>query len=194
MAYAWTLFRSGRADSAVAHGRRALALEPLSPGLRHSLVALAIGARRYDLALREVRPTGGAGADPVSAVLEAYAQLLSGRAAQCADHDLGPWVALRAMCLQEVGRAAEAKSLADTAPQVYPNPFQSTLQVELKDSQVLESVQLLDARGTMVQGIKVQKDGPRGQILAPATVPAGLYLLQLTTKEGKTTFHKIVKH
>ena len=114
MAYAWTLFRSGRADSAVAHGRRALALEPLSPGLRHSLVALAIGARRYDLALREVRPTGGAGADPVSAVLEAYAQLLSGRAAQCADHDLGPWVALRAMCLRGNQISAERRRRGET--------------------------------------------------------------------------------
>ena len=39
-----------------------LALDPLAPGLRHSLVALAIGARRYDVALREVRPAlpGGA--------------------------------------------------------------------------------------------------------------------------------------
>jgi eukaryotic-like serine/threonine-protein kinase len=114
MAYAWTLFRTGRSDSAVAQARRALALEPASPGLRHELVALAIGARRYDLALREVQPGGAAAADPVSAVLEAYAQLLGGQAARCADHDLGPWVALRAMCLQQVGRAAEAAALADS--------------------------------------------------------------------------------
>jgi serine/threonine-protein kinase len=112
MAYAWTLLRAGGADSAVAQARRALALDPRSPGLRHSLVALAIGARRYDLALQEIRPSGPA--DPVSTVLEAYAQLLSGRAARCADHDLGPWVALRAMCLHQVGRAAEGAALADS--------------------------------------------------------------------------------
>ena len=95
MAYAWALFRAGRGDSAIAQARRALALDPLAPGIRHSLVALAIGARRYDIALREVRPAGsGAAADPVSTVLEAYAQLLSGQAARCADRDLGPWVAL----------------------------------------------------------------------------------------------------
>jgi hypothetical protein len=98
----------------VAQARSALALEPVSPGLRHELVALAIGARRYDLALREVQPGGAATADPVSAVLEAYAQLLGGQAARCADHDLGPWVALRAMCLQQVGRAAEGAALADS--------------------------------------------------------------------------------
>ena len=115
MAYAWALFRAGRGDSAIAQARRALALDPLAPGIRHSLVALAIGARRYDIALREVRPAGGgAAADPVSTVLEAYAQLLAGQATRCADRDLGPWVALRAMCLYEVGRSKEAAALADS--------------------------------------------------------------------------------
>jgi serine/threonine-protein kinase len=114
MAFAWTLFRAGRSDSALAHARRALALDPLSPGVRHSFVALAIGARRYDAALSEVRPRGGAAQDPVSTVLEAYAQLLAGQASRCADHDLGPWIALRAMCLHQVGRTAEAAALADS--------------------------------------------------------------------------------
>ena len=114
MAYAWTLFRAGRGDSAILQGRRALALDPLAPGIRHSLVALAIGARRYDVALREVRSGGTAVQDPVSTVLQAYAQLLAGQAARCADRDLGPWVALRAMCLQQVGRIAEATALADS--------------------------------------------------------------------------------
>ena len=114
MAYAWTLFRAGQGDSAIAQARRALAVDPLSPGIRHSLVALAIGARRYDVALREVRPAGSGASDPVSTVLEAYAQLLGGQAARCADRDLGPWVALRAMCLQQVGRTADATALTDS--------------------------------------------------------------------------------
>jgi eukaryotic-like serine/threonine-protein kinase len=115
MAYAWALFRAGAADSALAQARRALALDPLAPGLRHELVALAIGSRRYDVALREVRADGSAGADErVAAVLEAYAQLLSGQAARCAEHDQGPWVAVRAMCLAQLGRTAEAAALADS--------------------------------------------------------------------------------
>ena len=83
MAYAWSLFRAGKTDSALAEARRGLALDPLAPGLRHSLVALAIGARRYDVALARgpARAPGGA-IDPVSAILQAYAQLLSGRAAR----------------------------------------------------------------------------------------------------------------
>jgi serine/threonine-protein kinase len=115
MAYAWSLFRSGKMGLAIAAARRALALDPLAPGLRHSLVALAIGARRYDVALREVRPELPGGAvDPVSAILQAYAQLLSGKAADCAARDLGPWVAVRAMCLHQIGRASEASALADS--------------------------------------------------------------------------------
>ncbi|MBA3498091.1 MAG: protein kinase [Gemmatimonadales bacterium] len=115
MAYAWALFRAGRSDSALVQARRALALDPLAPGVRHSLVALAIGARRYDVALREVRPGApDAAIDPVSTVLEAYAQLLSGQAARCAERDLGPWVALRAMCLHQVGKVAAGAALADS--------------------------------------------------------------------------------
>ncbi len=115
MAYAWSLFRAGASDSALAQARRALALDPLAPGLRHELVALAIGARRYDVALREVRPTlEGGSIDPVSTVLEGYAQLLSGQAARCAERDPGPWAAVRAMCLYQLGRTREAAALADS--------------------------------------------------------------------------------
>jgi len=115
MAYAWTLLRAGKGGLAIAAARRALALDPLAPGLRHSLVALAIGARRYDVALREVQPQlAESGVDPVSAILQAYAQLLSGRAAECAARDPGPWVAVRAMCLHQVGHTAEAAALADS--------------------------------------------------------------------------------
>jgi hypothetical protein len=102
-------------DSALAQAGRALALDPLAPGLRHAVVALALGARRYDVALREVRAgTTGAGDEPVSAVLEAYGQLLSGRAASCAQRDPGPWLAVRAMCLAQLGRTSEAAVLTDS--------------------------------------------------------------------------------
>jgi tetratricopeptide (TPR) repeat protein len=115
MAYAWALFRAGATDSALAQARRALERDPLVPGLRHELVALAIGARRYDVALREVRTTGpGGSVDPVSAILESYAQLLSGQATRCAERDPGPWVAVRAMCLHQLGRLTEAVALADS--------------------------------------------------------------------------------
>jgi TolB-like protein/tetratricopeptide (TPR) repeat protein len=115
MAYAWALFRAGAADSALVQAGRALERDPLAPGLRHELVALAIGAHRYNIALREVRTTGPGGAvDPVSVILESYAQLLSGQATRCAARDPGPWVAVRAMCLHQLGRTTEAAALADS--------------------------------------------------------------------------------
>lgn len=112
MAYAWTLFRSRAFDSALAQAHRAVTLDPLAPGLRHVLVAMAIGARRYDVALREARL--GSRSDPVIAVLEAYAQLLSGHPARCAERDQGPWLAVRAMCLHQLGRTKEAAALTDS--------------------------------------------------------------------------------
>jgi len=116
MAFAWALFRAGASDSALAQAGRALRPRPAGPrACATRLVALAIGARRYDVALREVRAgTAGAVDEPVSAVLEAYAQLLSGRAASCAQRDQGPWVAVRAMCLAQLGRTAEAAALTDS--------------------------------------------------------------------------------
>jgi TolB-like protein/tetratricopeptide (TPR) repeat protein len=116
MAYAWSLFRSGDLGPAFAQARAALALDPLAPRLRHSLVAFAIGARRYDAALREVRAVPSTPSnDPVTAILEGYAELLSGRAAECAGRDQSPWLALRAMCLFSLGREREAEALADSA-------------------------------------------------------------------------------
>ena len=116
MGYAWALFRSGAMEPAFAQARGALALDPLAPRLRHALVALAIGARRYEVALREVRAVAPAGTnDPVTAILEGYAQLLSGRAAECAGRAETPWPALRAMCLFSAGRGREAAALADSA-------------------------------------------------------------------------------
>ena len=116
MDYAWVLFRSGALEPAFVQARGALALDPLAPRLRHSLVALAIGARRYDVALRELRAVPSARADdPVTTVLQGYAELLSGRAAECAARADSPWLALRAMCLVSVGREREAAALADSA-------------------------------------------------------------------------------
>ena len=115
MAYAWALFRAGARDSALAQARRGARARSARAGAP----ALARGARdrRAPLRRRAARSAagaGGGGADPVSAVLEAYAQLLSGQAARCADRDPGPWVAVRAMCLHQLGRSAEAAALADS--------------------------------------------------------------------------------
>ncbi|MBA3343725.1 MAG: protein kinase [Gemmatimonadales bacterium] len=115
MAAAHALARSGRREAALRQAQRALALDPLSTGLRHSAIVLALGARQYDLAFEEAhRASGFAPGDPIPAVLQGYALLMRGEPARCVGLDVGPWLALKAMCLHEVGRTAESKALSDS--------------------------------------------------------------------------------
>jgi tetratricopeptide (TPR) repeat protein len=115
MGAAFVLGRLGRWDAAVRQAQRALTLDPLSPGLRHSAIILALGARQYDLALEEVRRAQALAADdPVPAVLQAYALLLRGQPARCVALKLSPLTAIKAMCLQALGRTAEAKEAIDS--------------------------------------------------------------------------------
>ncbi len=112
---AFALAKSGRYDQAIAQAQRALALDPLSTALRHSLIVLALGGRQYDLAFDEARRARSFSAgDPIPVVLQAYALLLRGEPARCATLELGPWAAVRAMCLGAIGRSAEAKALSDS--------------------------------------------------------------------------------
>ncbi len=115
MSAAFALANDHRYADAVPLAQAALGLDPLSAGLRHSLIVLALGGRRYDLALDESRRARAfAPGDPVPAVLQAYALLLSGDAERCLTLDLGPWLAARAICLNAAGRTAEARAVSDS--------------------------------------------------------------------------------
>jgi hypothetical protein len=61
------------------------------------------------------------------------------------------------------------------------------------DQQELPEVHLLDVFGRAIPGVQVQRNGQQGQVTPPASLRAGMYLLQLTTKAGTTTVHKVVK-
>jgi serine/threonine-protein kinase len=105
----------GRPDTAMGLGRQALALDPLSPSIRHSTITLALGAREYPQALEWARAR--LAQDPndlVAVALEGYALLLSGRSRECADRDHGPWLAAQAACLFAAGRQPEAARIADS--------------------------------------------------------------------------------
>ncbi|HEX6106842.1 MAG TPA: protein kinase [Gemmatimonadales bacterium] len=115
MSAAHALGHTGQWDAALRQAQRALALDPLSTGLRHSMITLALGARRYDLALAETRRARSfTPGDRVTALLQAYALLLGGDAAECLRLELEGWHAVRAMCLEAAGRAAESQALADS--------------------------------------------------------------------------------
>src|SRR6185369_10826971 len=116
MAMAHALGRNNRWDQALEESQRALALDPLSTGLRHSAIALALGARRYDLAADEARRARAlVPADIVAQELLAYALLLSGKARACLGSGLELFTATRAMCLQGAGQRREAAAVADSA-------------------------------------------------------------------------------
>ncbi|MGH7498014.1 MAG: protein kinase domain-containing protein [Gemmatimonadales bacterium] len=115
MSAAASLAHDHQYGEAVPLAQAALGLDPLSPGLRYSLIVLALGGRKYDLAFEESRRARAfSPGDPVSAVLQAYSLLLSGDPQRCLTLELGPWLAARAMCLSAAGRPAEARSLSDS--------------------------------------------------------------------------------
>ena len=129
MAYAWALFRAGasRLGASRRHAARWRAIR--SRRASDMLVALAIGARRYDLALREVRPTGPGG--PVDPVVghaarrtrsclpgrrRAAPSAISGRGSRCA----------RCACTRSAGRPrprrSPIRSAASWTPEHYALP------------------------------------------------------------------------
>jgi tetratricopeptide (TPR) repeat protein len=105
----------GRRDAALQQAQRAIDLDPLSTGVRHSTIAIALGARQYDLALEEAqRARAFDPKDQVAQMLLGNALLLKGDASGCVALGLGPWLATKAICLHEAGRTAEAQALADS--------------------------------------------------------------------------------
>jgi hypothetical protein len=115
MSLAYTLMRLGKRDSALTYGRATAALDPLSAGMRHGLLTMALQLRSPADAMREAaRGLRMAPNDPINQALAAYAALTSGRPQECAGHDLGPWLALRAICEHTLGRVDEGRALADS--------------------------------------------------------------------------------
>ena len=115
MTTAHALEHMAKWPAALQQARRALELDPLSTGVRHSAITVALGARDYDFALSEARRAREFDTtDQVGLVLEAYALLLKGDPESCVALPLGPWAATRAMCLHEAGKTQEAKAVGDS--------------------------------------------------------------------------------
>jgi serine/threonine-protein kinase len=115
LSVAHALEHMGRWDAALQQAQRGLALDPLSTGVRHSAIAIALGARQYDLALEEARRAHAFDpGDRIAEMLQGNALLLKGDVAACTELPLTQWPGTKAVCLHEVGRTAEAQALADS--------------------------------------------------------------------------------
>lgn len=113
--YANLLVREGYFDQALAEAQRAVALDPLSPARRTGLAYEALRARDYDLAIDQARTARTLGKEVIlPRAIQALALLLSGRAEECLDLDLGPHAGIRAMCLHDLGRVDQAEAITDS--------------------------------------------------------------------------------
>ncbi len=115
LSVAHALEHMGRWEAALQQAQRAMALDPLSTGVRHSTMGIALGARQYDVAVTEGRRARAFDPkDQIAEMLLGNALLLKGDAQACAALPLQPWFGTRAICLHEVGRTQEAQVLADS--------------------------------------------------------------------------------
>ncbi|MBT8398822.1 MAG: hypothetical protein KJN92_17740 [Gemmatimonadetes bacterium] len=113
--YANLLVREGYYDQALAEAQAAVQLDPLAPARRTGLAFEALRARDYGLAIREARTAVSLGPDVIlPRSIQALALLLSGRAEECLDLDLGPHAGIRAICLHDVGRIDRAAVIVDS--------------------------------------------------------------------------------
>jgi len=113
--YAATLVQEGRTVEAMASAERGVSLAPYSPARHLALATVALELNGYDVAVREAhRVTELEPEITVSRALEGEALLLAGRLEQCLNVDFGPHVVVRATCLYELGREAEATAIVDS--------------------------------------------------------------------------------
>jgi TolB-like protein len=113
--YANLLIREGYYDEALAEAQRAVDLDPLSPARRTGLALEALRARDYRLAVEQARAAVSLEAGAVLPMFaQALALVLSGRAEECLDLDLGPHAGIRALCLHVLGRVDQATAVADS--------------------------------------------------------------------------------
>ena len=118
--YALGLSETGRHEDALAQAEMAVGLDPLAPGVRNALSRIALAAGHHETTLRETAMSRAL--EPGLAVpneAEALALHLVGRNAECVERELGPYAAIRALCLRALGRADAAAMLVDSVQRAF---------------------------------------------------------------------------
>ena len=109
------LVLQGRLDDALSAAHRAIRLDKLSASRRITMAVVSTSLRRYDDAVRSAAAARALAPElGLARAWWARALVLGKRAAECADEDLTPHAGLRALCLREAGRTAEAQVVIDT--------------------------------------------------------------------------------
>ena len=109
-----SLAQQGLFEEAVAEARRAIDLDPLSPGRHIALAELSLQLGDYEQAIAAAQLATTL--EPRifrSRAIEARALLLEGNPQRCASLSLGPHRVLRATCLKIAGRSDEADAILD---------------------------------------------------------------------------------
>jgi serine/threonine-protein kinase len=117
--YAHYLSREGRHDEALVEAERAIALDPIAPGRRVGFALDAVGAARFDLAVREA--DHAAALEPTLESARGYGALAAlggGDANRCLA--FRPSRSVQSTCLRALGRAAEARHIADSLAETVP--------------------------------------------------------------------------
>ena len=87
------------------------------------------------------------------------------------------------------GSPTEVVDTSACSIQVAPNPFRGLLRSSCKEVRNVRYV-LLNAQGVLVRSGLLEA---RETLVNTTTLPAGLYVLRLTTEEGLTKVYRIVK-
>lgn len=107
--------QQGDPAAALQSMQRAISLDPGNAGRRLALAYSALQEGEAGLAIAQAREAGRIQPElMLPRSIQARALLLTGRADECLDLDLGPHAGIRAACLHELGRSAEARAIVDS--------------------------------------------------------------------------------
>jgi serine/threonine-protein kinase len=123
---------AGRGPAALDDARRAVTLDPLSPGPRLARAEAALAARAYDTAAAEAEQALRlAPALALARATEARAWALAGAGARCATMDLGPYAGTRALCLAAAGQGTAGAVVVDSLVRALASGGSDTLYTDV---------------------------------------------------------------